>query len=251
MAVPRFRARVVEVEAIQWSGTNTTELAAFAGDRFTATNAADRSSAPNSNATFQETDYKAPFDLVVGDWVVRGEGGWFGVLDDEEFTNRYEPLAAAGAVPPAHTGADVIDLGWNGEPPEARLHLTVNADMPTTERAQLVADLRAAIALIIPVRDMPAAGAVAAPADTNLRGLLVRSLRDPLGEGPWAVIVEHQADAVLAVLPARTDRAAEWRAAAEVAAQWPSDCQNCAVELELAAELRRRAAEWRAAEVSP
>jgi hypothetical protein len=46
-----------------------------------------------------------------------------------------------------------------------------------------------------------------------------------------------------AVLPAPVDRAAILREAAEVAAAYRSDCQNCAVELEVAAELRRLADE--------
>ncbi|MTE20247.1 hypothetical protein F0L17_14240 [Streptomyces sp. TRM43335] len=40
-----------------------------------------------------------------------------------------------------------------------------------------------------------------------------------------------------------TARAETLREAADVAAQWISDCQNCAVELEVAAEFRRMAAE--------
>ncbi|WP_103512946.1 hypothetical protein [Streptomyces sp. SM13] len=41
--------------------------------------------------------------------------------------------------------------------------------------------------------------------------------------------------------PAPADRAAHYREAAEVAAAFRSDCQNCAVELEVAASLRRLA----------
>ena len=52
-----------------------------------------------------------------------------------------------------------------------------------------------------------------------------------------------QATALLAVLPPPADRAAVLREAADVAARFNSDCQNCAVELEVAGELRRLAAE--------
>lgn len=51
------------------------------------------------------------------------------------------------------------------------------------------------------------------------------------------------ADAVLKELKPLADRAAVLREAADVAARFNSDCQNCAVELEVATELRRLAAE--------
>jgi hypothetical protein len=54
---------------------------------------------------------------------------------------------------------------------------------------------------------------------------------------------QTRADAVLAVLPAPADRAAILREAADVAARFNSDCQNCAVELEVATKLRRMAGE--------
>lgn len=56
-----------------------------------------------------------------------------------------------------------------------------------------------------------------------------------------------RADAVLAVLPP-ADRAAVLLEAAEVSARFVSDCQTCAVELEVARELRRLAAETQQSE---
>ncbi|MEV4440438.1 hypothetical protein AB0K09_15720 [Streptomyces sp. NPDC049577] len=60
---------------------------------------------------------------------------------------------------------------------------------------------------------------------------------------PSSVIERYHrlADAVLALLPASDQRAGALREAADVAAQWPSDCQSCATELEVARELRRAA----------
>lgn len=46
------------------------------------------------------------------------------------------------------------------------------------------------------------------------------------------------------------DRAAVLREAADVAACWVSDCQNCAVEMEVASELRRRSDEAQQAETA-
>jgi len=58
-----------------------------------------------------------------------------------------------------------------------------------------------------------------------------------------AELVIHLTDAVLAALPPTVDRATVLRDAADAAARFNSDCQNCAVELEVAGELRRLAAE--------
>jgi hypothetical protein len=64
----------------------------------------------------------------------------------------------------------------------------------------------------------------------------------------WRADAEADADAVLAVLPAPADRPAILREAADVAARFNSDCQNCAVELEVATKLRRMADEATAGE---
>ncbi len=80
----RYRTRTTTAEAIQWTGENSAAMAVFAGDRFTETESG------RLGPALKETDYDDWFDLRVGDWVVRREGGWFGVLDDAEFSDRYE-----------------------------------------------------------------------------------------------------------------------------------------------------------------
>jgi hypothetical protein len=59
----------------------------------------------------------------------------------------------------------------------------------------------------------------------------------------WRADAEADAAAVLATLPTPADRAAILREAADVSARFNSDCQNCAVELEVATKLRRMAGE--------
>ncbi|WP_109196234.1 hypothetical protein [Streptomyces sp. CS014] len=92
----RFRPRVIDVDAIQWTGTNATALTEFAGERFAETAPEDRTDDPDSTAALLETEHDAWFDLHVGDWVVRRCGA-FEVLGEEEFADRYEsaPLPAA------------------------------------------------------------------------------------------------------------------------------------------------------------
>ncbi|MFE5681696.1 hypothetical protein [Streptomyces sp. NPDC056512] len=93
MTTTRYRTRTTTAEAIQWTGENSAAMAVFAGDRFTETG--------RPGPALKETDYDDWFDLRVGDWVVRREGGWFGVLDDPEFSDRYETVEAQRTEPTA------------------------------------------------------------------------------------------------------------------------------------------------------
>ncbi|MFF0166761.1 hypothetical protein [Streptomyces prasinus] len=47
---------------------------------------------------------------------------------------------------------DPIDIGWINGSLDARLHLTVRSGMDPLEREQLLADLREAIEIVVPVR---------------------------------------------------------------------------------------------------
>lgn len=109
MPVTRYRALPTEAEAIQWTGENTAAVTAFAAERFAETAPEDRTNDPDSTAALLESDHDSWFDLHVGDWIVRREGGWFGVLDDEDFTDRYEEPGPDGSES-ADSDADVFDL---------------------------------------------------------------------------------------------------------------------------------------------
>lgn len=85
---------------------------------------------------------------------------------------------------------------------------------------------------------------------TELEALIVDAGRPPL---PVQEGGEHHALAdarynrqlheALMRLPASVGRVAGLREAADIADGWKSDCQNCAVELEVAREIRRKASE--------
>ncbi|MFF7879139.1 hypothetical protein ACFZDM_33500 [Streptomyces californicus] len=90
----RFRPRVIDVDAIQWTGTNATALTEFAGERFASDT--DCTDDPDSTAALLETEHEAWLDLYVGDWVVRRCGA-FEVLGEREFADRYEPAPLPAA----------------------------------------------------------------------------------------------------------------------------------------------------------
>ena len=97
------------------------------------------------------------------------------------------------------------------------------AAAPSTDQAALVAD---------------------AIGPTMLLGLQDAELFDEPGQERIRDWIKWISETVAALpLPAPADRAAVLEEAADVAARWNSDCQNCAVELEVATELRRLAAE--------
>ncbi|MEI5100342.1 hypothetical protein RB200_19665 [Streptomyces sp. PmtG] len=105
----RYRALPLEVEAVQWTGSNAAAMTAFAAHRFAETAPEDRAADPDSTAALLESDHNSWFDLHVGDWVVRREGGWFGVLDDDDFTDRYEAVESRGGER-ADSDGDVVKL---------------------------------------------------------------------------------------------------------------------------------------------
>jgi hypothetical protein len=102
--------------------------------------------------------------------------------------------------------------------------------------------------------DASRAAVPSAPADrAALRDLAADALADAEGwqwapgydkaQSPTYQHYLRQADAVLAVLPEPAARAVILREAADIADRFNSDCQNCAVELEVATKLRRMADE--------
>ncbi|MFH8804095.1 hypothetical protein ACH4F6_31655 [Streptomyces sp. NPDC017936] len=61
----------------------------------------------------------------------------------------HKPQAPANGLV-AH--GEPVDIGWTNGILDARLHLTVRPDMDPLERDQLLADLRDALAPVVPVR---------------------------------------------------------------------------------------------------
>jgi hypothetical protein len=79
--VPLYRKRPVTVEAIEWTGDNTQEMAAFAGDAYV-----DRAGA--AHIATLEGDMRA----TVGDFIIKGVQGEFYPCKPDIFAATYEPV---------------------------------------------------------------------------------------------------------------------------------------------------------------
>ena len=92
-----FRRRPAEIEAVQWTDDNATQLAAFAGQRFMTIDPEDRVDDPDATASLIESAHESWALLMPGDWVVK-RGDDFAVLSPEEFADLYEPAPAPSRV---------------------------------------------------------------------------------------------------------------------------------------------------------
>lgn len=84
--MPFFRKKPVVIEAVQYTGSNTAEVAVFGG--------ADLEEADRMVIHTLEGDMLA----APGDWIIRGVSGECYPCKPDAFTKTYEPAAAA---PPA------------------------------------------------------------------------------------------------------------------------------------------------------
>ncbi|MGW0920147.1 hypothetical protein ACWD3J_14155 [Streptomyces sp. NPDC002755] len=165
----RYRQRPNECEAIQWTGDNADALRAFADGNFNTVDPEDRIDDPDQDAQLLVEDSHW-VGIGPGDWVLKFEG-YFIAKSDGTFRSVWEP--AVVSVPPP-------------------------ADRATL-REQIAAAMREH--WLCTVRDE-------ADADGNLP-CRCGDWREPGAEADddndWH---SHMADAVLAVLPEQTDRAA-------------------------------------------
>lgn len=87
----RFRKKPIVVEAIQWTGTNTSDVYAF-GTQNPGTDIALRMVRPNA---FQHKlcvqTLEGYLDAVPGDWIIKGVNGEFYPCDPDVFAKIYEP----------------------------------------------------------------------------------------------------------------------------------------------------------------
>jgi hypothetical protein len=87
MPVRTFRKRPVEIQAVQWTGDNETELAEFTGGRFEATS--ERYDPELTAAVYDEL-HSSWVQLRTGDWVARGVEGEFYPVADRILAVTYE-----------------------------------------------------------------------------------------------------------------------------------------------------------------
>ena len=86
----RYRHRIPEIEAVQWTGTNADALRAFMGASFYEIDPEDRGDNPDATAAMRESKHNTWCELEPGDWVVKlGEG--FYEFSATDFAERFEP----------------------------------------------------------------------------------------------------------------------------------------------------------------
>lgn len=87
-----WRKRPIEVQAVQWTGLNVDELAAFATDGFRPIDPEDRGDDPVKTAQVFDWLQVAWVALADGDWVVRGVRGEFCPCADDELRETYDQV---------------------------------------------------------------------------------------------------------------------------------------------------------------
>lgn len=92
----RFRHRIPEIEAVQWTGSNADQLRAFCGPDFDEIDLDDRIEDPDQTAAVREADHGTWRGLAPGDWVVRLDEGLY-EFSAADFAKQYEPAAAPSA----------------------------------------------------------------------------------------------------------------------------------------------------------
>lgn len=92
----QFRKRPVVVSAIQWTGANEAEIAAFTGGNFMAVDGEDRENSddPDNTAAVLDSRHSSWIGMGTGDWVVRGPRGEFYAIKDDVLAETYEPVEA-------------------------------------------------------------------------------------------------------------------------------------------------------------
>lgn len=87
----RYRSKSVEVDAIQWTGSNVDAMIAFAAYDFQTVDPQDRDDDPDMTASVLEGTHSTWVPLYDGTWVVRDEDGLHAVAEDD-FAKTYEPM---------------------------------------------------------------------------------------------------------------------------------------------------------------
>jgi len=93
----RYRVKECTVDAVQWTGSNTTAVEALTGrGNFDAVDEQDRANSDDPEATgaLLETAHSHWVPVKNGDWIVKGWDGGLFAWSDEDFRERYEPYAA-------------------------------------------------------------------------------------------------------------------------------------------------------------
>jgi hypothetical protein len=94
--IQRFRTRIVEIDAVRFTGDNYDELAEWTGGNFAEIHEDDRPYTDDPEATGQVYDklHSTWILVLAGQWIVKGVKGEFYPCDDETFHWKYEEVTA-------------------------------------------------------------------------------------------------------------------------------------------------------------
>ncbi|MFE6634699.1 hypothetical protein ACFVFT_14820 [Streptomyces tendae] len=90
MTTTRYRKRPVEVDTIQWTGSNEAELVAFTGNRFEALDPEDRADDPEITAQVLDVLHSTWVGVKNGQHIVRGVKGEYYPIAEDVLAETYE-----------------------------------------------------------------------------------------------------------------------------------------------------------------
>jgi hypothetical protein len=91
----RYRKLPIEIDAVQWTGTNAAELAAFAPGKWRTVDTEDRTDDPEITAEVFDELHSTWVGMRTGHWVIEGIAGEFYPCADHVFAVTYERVGAA------------------------------------------------------------------------------------------------------------------------------------------------------------
>lgn len=92
--VKRFRTKIVEIDAMQYTGSNYQDLFEWTGGRFSLVHPDDREDDPDITAEVFDVLHSTWIGVKTGQWIVRGAKGEYYPCDDETFHWKYEEVTA-------------------------------------------------------------------------------------------------------------------------------------------------------------
>jgi hypothetical protein len=94
VTVVQYRKKPITVPAIQWTGDNEDEVAAFADDLFREVAPSGRGDDPDITAEVLDTLHKTWVGVKTGQWVIKGVAGEFYPIDEAVLAATYDRVEA-------------------------------------------------------------------------------------------------------------------------------------------------------------
>jgi hypothetical protein len=105
----RFRTRIVEIEATQFTGDNWAEMGEWTEGNFVFVDEEDRGDDPENTAQVYDKLHSTWIGVKPGQWIVRGVKGEYYPCDDETFHWKYEEITPAAV---SELPTDTLKLGF-------------------------------------------------------------------------------------------------------------------------------------------